>query len=219
MPSTIRASERGNRVGRRQLLDAGEALRDQRISLGMSQLQLAEACGMSRSRYTRIEAGSIESFSIAELARLASVLGLDSVVRLYPGGAPVRDGAQARRLAGLLAHVKRPLRYGVEVVLPQAASVPERRAWDAMLYGHGERTAIELEMRMRDVQAMRRRHELKRRDEPTEHFLLLIADTRHNRRVLAEFAELFADLPRLRPSVVHAALEAGQHPATGLLLI
>jgi hypothetical protein len=65
--------------------------------------------------------------------------------------------------------------------------------------------AIELEMRLRDVQAVRRRHELKRRDDPPDHFMLLIADTRHNRRALAEVADLFAELPRLRPSVVRAA--------------
>jgi len=93
------------------------------------------------------------------------------------------------------------------------------RAWEAVLFGHGERTACELEMRRRDVQAVRRRHDLKRRDDPTEHFLLLIADTRHNRSAVAEFEALFADLPRLRPSEVHRALEAGQHPPTGLLFV
>jgi hypothetical protein len=88
-----------------------------------------------------------------------------------------------------------------------------------VIFGSSERTAIELEMRLRDVQAMRRRHELKRRDDPTEHFLLLVADTRHNRRVLAEFEDLFADLARLRPSIVRTALNAGRHPSTGLLLV
>ena len=83
----------------------------------------------------------------------------------------------------------------------------------------GGRTAIELEMRLRDLQAMRRRHELKRRDDPTEQFLLLVADTGHNRRVLAEYADLFGDLPRLRPSVVRKALERGRHPPTGMLLV
>jgi hypothetical protein len=33
---------------------------------------------------------------------------------------------------------------------------------------------------LRDVQAVRRRHELKRRDDPTDSFVLLLADTRHN---------------------------------------
>ena len=103
--------------------------------------------------------------------------------------------------------------------LPTATDRWERRAWDAILFGHGKRTAIELEMRVRDVQAMRRRVDLKRRDDPTQSFLLLIADTRSNRQVLAEFADLFADLPRLRPSVVYGALASGQHPPTGLLLV
>ena len=88
-----------------------------------------------------------------------------------------------------------------------------------MLYGSNERTAIELEMRLGDVQALRRRHDLKRRDDPTEHFLLVVAATRHNRRVLAEFASLFDDLPRLRPSAVRQALESGRHPPTGLVLL
>jgi hypothetical protein len=74
-------------------------------------------------------------------------------------------------------------------------------------------------MRLRDVQAARRRIELKRRDDPTDAFLLLVADTRLNRRVMAEFPELFEELPRLRPSGVRSALEAGALPTTGLLLV
>jgi hypothetical protein len=81
------------------------------------------------------------------------------------------------------------------------------------------RTAIELEMRLRDIQAVRRRIDLKRRDDPTEHFLLLVADTRTNRRILSEFDRLFADLPRLRPTAVKAALQAGRHPGTGIVLV
>ena len=103
--------------------------------------------------------------------------------------------------------------------MPRTSDHPELRAWDAMLFGAGERTAIELETRLRDVQAMRRRVDLKRRDDPTDGFLLLIADTRNNRLVLREFAVLFEDLPRLRPSVVRTALASGRHPHSGLVLV
>ena len=127
--------------------------------------------------------------------------------------------AQSTRLAAFLAHVRTPLRHRIEVGLPSRDGRLEQRAWDAVLFGGGERTAIELEMRIRDVQAMRRRHDLKRRDDPTEHFLLLVADTRHNRRTAREFSALFDDLPTLRPSEVHRQLEAGRHPATGLLFV
>ena len=95
----------------------------------------------------------------------------------------------------------------------------ELRAWDCVLTSPEGRTAIEFEMRLRDIQALRRRIDLKRRDDLTSWFILLVADTRNNRRVLAEFAEMFADLPRLRPTRVHAALIAGRHPGTGLVLV
>ncbi|HET7181786.1 MAG TPA: hypothetical protein VFI15_06095 [Candidatus Limnocylindrales bacterium] len=131
----------------------------------------------------------------------------------------VRDAGQARKLDAFLDHVRPPLRYRVEVGLPARDGAFEQRPWHAMIFGGGERTAIELEMRLRDVQAVRRRHDLKRRDDPTEQFLLLIADTRHNRRIVAEFAALLDDLPRLRPSDIHRALESGRHPPAGLLFV
>lgn len=115
--------------------------------------------------------------------------------------------------------MKPPLTYRIEVSLPSAVDRPERRAWDAVIFAERLRCAIELEMRLRDVQALRRRLDLKRRDDPTQALLLLVADTRVNRRVVAEFEALLADLPRLRRVTVLAALEAGRLPPTGLLLI
>jgi hypothetical protein len=154
-----------------------------------------------------------------EAARLGSVLGLDLSVRLYPGGQPLRDGAHAERLGRVGQRVRAPLRFRTEVVLPQRPDARDQRARDAEIRGRGARTAIELEMRLRDAQAVERRIGLKLRDDPPDHFLLLIADTRHNRRVLAAYPGLFADLPRLRPTTVFRALEAGSHPPTGLLFV
>jgi transcriptional regulator with XRE-family HTH domain len=203
----------------RQLREIGAELRERRLSLGESQAFVAAAARLSRSRYATVEAGAVTTLSVSEINRIASVLGLDASIRLFPGGAATRDAAHSGKLGRFLRDVRVPLRARVEVSLPSVGDRFERRAWDAMLFGSGERTAVELEMRLRDVQAMRRRHELKRRDDPTEHFLLLIADTRHNRSVVAEFVELFADLPRLRPSQVRAALGAGRHPPNGMLFV
>jgi len=88
-----------------------------------------------------------------------------------------------------------------------------------MLTGSGERTALEMEMRLRDGQAVERRIAAKCRDDPVDNFLLLIADTRGNRRVLAEHPELFSHLPRLKTSTVLKTLRAGRHPPSGLVLI
>lgn len=74
-------------------------------------------------------------------------------------------------------------------------------------------------MRVRDAQATIRRQTLKRRDDPVDGFLLVTAATRTNRRVLAEFTVLLPDVQRLRTQLVLEALENGQHPPSGIILI
>jgi len=88
-----------------------------------------------------------------------------------------------------------------------------------MIYGHGERTGVEFERRLYDIQAQLRRYNLKRRDDPVGHFLLVIANTRANRRVANEFSDLLTDLPRHRTATILGMLRAGQHPPTGLILL
>jgi hypothetical protein len=173
---------------------------------------------MSRVHYGRIENGRTTQLTILELDRIASVLGLNPSIRIYPAGPAVRDAGQLLRLRAFLDHAQSPLSWRIEVPLPPRDDRIDTRAWDAMLYGANTRTAIELETRLRDIQALVRRIDLKRRDDPTDNFVLLVADTRANRRILAEFAGMFVDLPRLRPSAVHAALGSGSHPPTGVLL-
>lgn len=219
MPSASRAFDRGTRLADRQRHEVGEEFRERRVRLNQSQEQVAEACHVSRVHYGQVENGRVPKLSIVEVNRIAAVLGLTPSLRLYPSGAPVRDAGQAKRLLRFLAAVAAPLSYRLEVPLPRVEDRLEQRAWDAVLFGGGARTAIELEMRLRDIQAVLRRIDLKRRDDPTESLLLLVADTRLNRRVVAEFAGLLLDLPRLKPSVVKAALEAGKHPPTGLVLV
>jgi transcriptional regulator with XRE-family HTH domain len=219
VPSASRAFDRGTRLARRHTGEIADEFRERRLALGESQEHVADACQMSRVHYGQIENGQVPKLTILEVDRIASVLGLAPSIRLYPAGPAVRDAGQLLRLQAFLDDVRPPLSYRIEVPLPPRDDRTDQRAWDAVLYGGGVRTAIELEMRLRDVQALLRRIDLKRRDDPTESFVLLVADTRNNRRVLAEFANLFADLPRLRPSVVHSALASGSHPATGILLI
>jgi transcriptional regulator with XRE-family HTH domain len=215
----MRAIDHGTQLALRHAREIGDEFLGRRLILGQSQEHVAAACRMSRKRYGQIERGRVTSTTVLELDRIASVLGLSPSLRLYPGAVPVRDAGQSRRLLRFLEFVRRPLSYRIEAALPSRADWPEQRAWDAVLEGGHERTAIELEMRLRDIQALRRRIDLKLRDDPTEHFLLLVADTRNNRRVLAEFEGLFADLPRLRPTVLQAALAAGRHPGTGIVLV
>jgi transcriptional regulator with XRE-family HTH domain len=219
VPAANRTIDRGTRLGWRALVAIGAEFETARRSIGVSQEHVAAASRVSRPRYSKIENGKMSTLQVVEVARIASVLGLEPSIRLFPGGLPIRDAGQARRLTAFLAHVAAPLKAQTEVPLPALPEHRELRAWDAVLVGSGARTAIELEMRLHDAQAVERRVGLKRRDDPAEHFLLLIADTRTNRRVLAELPGLFADLPRLSKAGVIRALIAGRHPGTGLVLV
>ena len=219
MPSTQRLYDRGTNIGERRLRELGEEFKHRRIELGASQEVVSRAARIARADYSRIERGKLDRASIVDAARVAAVLGLDLWVRAFPGGYGLRDEGQAKGLGQLLACVRRPLQYRTEVVLPAQPDRLELRAWDAQITGHGETTSVEYEARLYDAQAQQRRWNLKRRDDPPDHFLLVIAGTRANRRVLGEHADLFADLPRLRTANVMKALQEGRHPGTGMVLI
>lgn len=219
VPPIDRRYDRGTRRAARAVTRIGEEFRDARIEAGLSQRTVAAAARISRAHYSRIENGKIEGVSILDACRIASVLGLDASVQIYPGAGPLRDSGHLRRLTELGGLVRLPLRWRTEVPLPSTGARVEQRAWDAMIIGAGQRTAIEVEVRLRDIQALERRIALKRRDDPTDGFLLVVADTRLNRRILASLARVPAGLARLPLAPVIAALGAGEHPPSGLMLL
>jgi transcriptional regulator with XRE-family HTH domain len=219
MVATERLYDRGTRRGAAHLATIGEEYRHARTTRGLSQREVADASRIDRGMYSRIERAKLPYLSVVTAARLASVLGLDLWVRVFPGGKSIRDAGHADRLRRILACVAPPLKYRIEVPLPARSDRLDQRAWDAMLFGQGRRTAIEFESRLYDIQAQVRRFGLKARDDSPDSFLLVIADTPANRRVLRESAELLSDLPRLRTANVLKALRAGMHPPTGLMLL
>jgi hypothetical protein len=210
-----RARQRARRIN----ADLASEFRHVRVESAISQRELGRRLGFSADKIWKFEHERLPSLSIADACAMGALLGLDVSVRTYPNGARLRDAGQAPRLVKLLSAVGPPLTCRTDVPLPRTGDGPELRAWDALITGSGERSAIELESRLMDVQAMMRRHHLKRRDDPVDHFLLVVADTKHNRRVLAEFADLLAELPRLRTANILAALRAGRHPGTGYILL
>ncbi|MEW5991231.1 MAG: helix-turn-helix transcriptional regulator [Chloroflexota bacterium] len=218
MAAVERAIARGDRRAARVRLELGGEYRAARLAAGWSQDAVATGARMSRSHYVGIEHGRVD-LAVGEASRIAAVLGLDLAIRAYPGSGPLRDAAHARRLDGLLRHAATALRVRREVPLPRLTDRVELRAWDAVVTGAGERTAFELEMRLHDTQALERRIALKRRDDPTDHFVLALADTKGNRRSLAANPTMFADLPRLGPSRLIRALGRGEHPPSCLVVL
>ena len=173
---------------------------------------------MSQPVVSRIERAVLRSLSLEDAIILGDAVGLEIAARAYPCRGPTRDAAHARKLLGFLQHVHAPPRYGLEVPLPNIEGLPERRAWDAMIFGGDGATGVELEMRLYDLQGQMRRTMVKWRDSNVERLLLLIADTRTNRHVMRELPGYVDSLPRLRTANVLGQLELGERPKSGYLL-
>jgi transcriptional regulator with XRE-family HTH domain len=209
-------SDRGRRLARRSLQVIGEELREARLRPGLTQRQVGAAVGISHTEVGRIELGKAPRVPFETLVMLAAVLGLDLPLRVYPSGEPIRDAAQLALLAKLRTHLAPGLGWRTEVPL----RIPgDRRAWDAAVLGGDWHVPIDAESRLRDVQVCSRRTALKRRDDHQDVVILLVADTRNNRRALRLAApDLVADFP-LRGSTAIAALERGERPAASAIVL
>ena len=186
-----------------------------RRSAGLSQRELGRACGLTRSQIARMEAGSRHG-TIRELACVGAAVGLDVRLRAYPAGDPIRDAGQVRLLERLRTRLHPTLRWSTEVPLPIEGDL---RAWDAVIRGTDWRLPVEAETALDDLQATERRVALKRRDGEADHVILLVADTRRNRRALAAAPGAFPDLP-LRTREILAALGTGSRPkGSGIVIL
>lgn len=200
------------------LHDLGRDLRQARLGAGLSQREVGRLVGRSHGRVGAIERGRSLHASVALVARIALIVGLRVHLRAYPGDRPVRDAAHAALVRRFRARLHPDLGWRSEVPL---ARVGDHRSWDARLEGPAIETRVELETRLHDGQALQRRIEAKRRDDPrVDRILLVLAATRANRAALrAVESTLGGDYP-LRSREVLAALGSGRDPGgDGIVLI
>jgi len=186
-----------------------------RRSAGLSRSEVGRACGVSRSTFARIETGARSVTTLAELSCLGAAVGLEVRLRAYPAADAIRDVGQARLLERLRARLHATLRWRTEVPLGIEGDL---RAWDAVIQGAGWWIGVEAETALDDIQAVERRLALKQRDGDVDHVILLIADTRRNRRALAAAPASFGGLP-LRTREVLAALRDGRDPAQSGIVV
>jgi transcriptional regulator with XRE-family HTH domain len=207
----------GREDARRVNSSIASELRDTRVALGLSQGAVATGAGISASRLGRIERGEVRDPSFAAICRVARVLGLTVSVKLYPSGSPLRDAPQLRLMARFETLVAHPLRLRREVLLP---GDDEQRAWDAMIIADDGFGFAEGESRIGDAQALVRRMERKLRDDPRgSTIILVVARTRHNRRVLQEHREAFRSLLPLDGAAIARSLRAGRLPPAGGIIV
>jgi transcriptional regulator with XRE-family HTH domain len=214
MGTRERPSDRGRRRAREHLDRVASEVRLARVGGGLSLRDVSAAAGVDHVALWLFERRR-RDLRLEDLAAICEVLGLDLSLRAYPAGDPIRDAAHARLLERFRARIHPGLRWSTEVPLPNSGDL---RAWDAIVAGPGWRTAVEAETAINDVQALERKLALKTRDGGADHVLLLVADTRRNRRAIDAAPAAFAGLP-LRNRHILRDLGAGREPAGNGLLI
>jgi transcriptional regulator with XRE-family HTH domain len=190
-----------------------------RIGAGLSQAEVGRAIGSSHARIGRLERGEVAFPDLALLSAYCAVVGLELAVRAYPAGDPIRDRAQLALLDRFRARVDSSLRWRTEVPIPIGGDL---RAWDAEVAGRAPapwRARIEAETNIPDGQALERRLNLKARDDPRGHVILLVSDTRANRVALRAMREGMRDQFPLDGRALLNALSHGRDPGQGGIVI
>lgn len=196
-----------------------------RLAAGLSTRQLAGTVGISHTQIRRIEAGVAPHIDVDLLSRIASALGGELSIGVHPIGPPVRDKAHVALLERFAARLGPNVTWRTEVPIPLpgdlrsadgVATVPPSSPPTADLKPID--AVVEAETRLHDVQATERRLRAKQRDLGTGRAILLIADTRHNRRVISGVPELGRQFPVGTRSCL-AALKAGRDPGADCLVI
>jgi hypothetical protein len=205
---------------RQALLRAGEEHRLARVGAGLSLRACADASGASYQQLFRFEHGRLRRVTLEDVGAWFAVVGLELVLRPYPAGDPIRDRAQLALLERLRQRVHPDLRWRTEVPLPIEGDL---RAWDAEIQGTQPRpwrARVEAETRLGDGQALERKLALKLRDDPDGHLILLVSDTRSNRRALNALGPGLSALLPLASRPILSALGAGREPpGSGIVII
>lgn len=206
-----RATERGHGTVR----ELGAELLLARRAAGVSQRDVGSAAKVAASTVSRVERGLFPEVPLLLVARLFGVVGLDLTARAFPGPPPLRDAAHLALLGRLRAALHPALRWQTEV--PVAPG--DRRAWDAVVSDGTRTLGIEAETRIRDIQSLDRRLQLKLQDAGVFGVLLVLNATNWNRRVLRDHAAALANYP-LRTRELVAQLRSGSLPtASGILVL
>lgn len=199
-----------------QIVAAGHDLRLSRQLVGMSIREASKATGISPSAWSRLELGRLQDITVARLAIAADTVGMQLGLKLYPGGDAVRDAAHLTLLERLRGRLHPALRWRTEVPLPGDRDL---RAWDAVVAEPGKWIPVEAETRLTDVQALERRIHLKMRDGGADRVILLVAESRTNRRALRSTPEAWTAAFPIGTRVALHRLSAGRLPDASALIV
>ena len=216
MASRTRALDEARRAWHRTAQEIGDQLRTGRHILGLTQTQLGAAIGVSPSEISRRELGRSRRLTGQKLAMHAGAVGLKLSVKLFPVGGGIRDAAQARYVAALVARVGRLWRVTLEAPIPLPGDL---RAVDILLTSERARIAVEVITRLTDLQAQVRAAQLKARDIGATRVLLVLAGTHANRNALASARAVLLASFDLDSRRLLADLSAGRDPGRDGIIV
>jgi transcriptional regulator with XRE-family HTH domain len=210
----------GDRQLRRACRRFGEEFRELRLRAGFSQAAVARAIGVARSAICDLEAGD-EGASLRLRARAAAVLGAETGLALYPSNSPlISDATQARLLESLIKVVHPTWRTTVEAPVPG----PGRRSIDLRLDGPGDVVLMEVESRVRTLEAaVRELHDERAAVALAEpgrpiHVVLALPPTRHHRALVRSHPALINVTFPIPSRLLEAAVrDGGRWPGDGIL--
>lgn len=188
----------------------GEEVRLARVSLGLTVHRASRLAGVSWSTAARVEAGDPD-VGVETLCALAEAVGVDVVLRAYPGRQPsLRDSGQLAVAENIRAVADAAWQSTLELPIGEHGA-----AVDMVLFGPNEIIAVEIERTLADWQAQYRRADQKRRALAAQHaravrLVLVVEDTRRNRALLAPVRSLLDTALPARSRDVIAALRSGR---------
>lgn len=217
MGSHERLVSAARRRSERVIREFGESLREMRLARGLSLRAVAAGLPLSESKLGRWERGQPPHPSLAEAALVSRMLGLDLVLKLYPVGGGLRDEAHLRLLNRFVALLPSGVPRRLEAPVDRSGDL---RAWDVLVRLGPAVVGVAAETRLRDVQDLLRREQGKVRDSSATRLLVVLLDSAHNRRAVAQAGPILrAELP-LDGRKVRAALRLGKDPGgDGLLFL
>jgi transcriptional regulator with XRE-family HTH domain len=210
--------QRGRRQGADLVRGLVGELRVARQNAGVSQRALAAEVGWTQSEINRLEQFRFMTVPLPRLCEIGSALGLELNASWHPAGDAVRDeGHQAVKRRFILLVAAPP--YGVTHEAP-FPNLGDLRSWDLLLRLDEQRVGIEVETRVRDVQACVRRIRARQRSGGVAFIILVLADTAHNRRFVDELREALGPSFATSPGAITASLRAGMPvPGSGVILV
>jgi transcriptional regulator with XRE-family HTH domain len=193
-------------------------LSEARKTAGLSQESLASAIERSQSDLSRLERlVDADRVSFVEIAEAASLLGLELSAGLHLVGDPIRDKGHQALIKRFRALLSSAFRVFAEALLPLAG---ERRSWDLLLRLTDQVIGVEVETRIRDMQALVRRMHQRERDGGADEILLVLAATKTNRMLMSELVTALGPNFATPSRVILRALRNGERlPGSGVILL